>query len=137
MNELAHALLEIAREHDVEAAQIVRLARHPCLTGTFQGRLIKFAFPGSPSDWRGHLNTVAGFYRYLGVTRPKARKRRRKQHLSHAQRKRGRHERVARVSWLSLERRSTRLNLDPFAALAQLRSRSASTDPTYARGDAP
>jgi tRNA(Ile)-lysidine synthase TilS/MesJ len=71
MNELGDELLAIACQNGVFGARIVHLRRHPCLIGTFHDRQLKYAFCGTPSDWRAQRNAIAQFYRYLGVRKPK------------------------------------------------------------------
>jgi hypothetical protein len=145
MNDLAQRLLQIARQCAVSNAEIVRLSRHPCLIGTHNGRPIKYASPGSPSDWRSARNTIAQFYRYLGVPKPrKSRQNDRTSHRSRMERKRSRRN---RVSWeLSRNRvsrelpfmgrhQNTPVDSNPFEVLASLRPLLVASNPTSSDGE--
>lgn len=61
-------LVRYASYLGIEQPRIERRGRHPSLVGCFHGRCIRFAFSGTPSDWRTRINERSDLRRILGLT---------------------------------------------------------------------
>lgn len=70
--DLADALVKIAAQLKIDGARIERGGRHPCLVGEFEGRSLRYAFPGSTGSSRTHKNTVSQFRNYIRSGWPNA-----------------------------------------------------------------